>query len=47
LKSALFLQLIPLLLEDVHCLRHLDFGKKVPYEVINDDISLDRARENS
>jgi len=41
LEGALFLQLVPLLVEDVESLGHRKLLEEVPDEVINDDLPLE------
>lgn len=41
LESALFLELVPLLLKYVHCLMHFNLGQEVPNEVVNYNVPLD------
>jgi hypothetical protein len=40
-KGSLFLELVPLLLEDIECAFHLKFLQEVPNEVIDDNFSLE------
>ena len=44
MEDTFLLQLVPLLLEYVHCLCHVEFLNKVPNEVINNDIALNNFR---